>query len=84
MQSKEDEQGKNELINEIKEKSRYLTLEGLKEYVKNKHIKVFGDEFSINDLKQKNINQLSSILNDISINTDINKLDIIEKKILEP
>ena len=37
-QSKEDEQGKNELINEIQEKSQYLTLEGLKEYAKNKHI----------------------------------------------
>ena len=79
-QSKEYEQGKNELINEIQEKSQYLTLEGLKEYAKNKHIKVFGDELSINDLKQKNINQLSSIFNDISINTDINKLDINRKE----
>lgn len=79
-QSKEDEQGKNMLINEIQEKSQYLTLEGLKEYAKNKHIKVLGDELSINDLKQKNINQLSSILNDISINTDINKLDINRKE----
>ena len=40
---------------------------------------MLGDELSINDLKQKNINQLSSILNDISINTDINKLDINRK-----
>ena len=54
-------------------------MEGLKEYAKKKHIKMLGDELSINDLKQKNINQLSSILNDISINTDINKLDINRK-----
>jgi len=79
-QSKEDEQGKDLLINEIQEKSQYLTLEGLKEYAKNKHIKVIGDEFSLHDLKQKNINQLSSILNDININTDINKLDINRKE----
>ena len=79
-QSKEDEQGKNILINEIQEKSQYLTLEGLKEYANIRHIKVIGDEFSINDLKQKNINQLSSILNDININTNINKLDINRKE----
>jgi hypothetical protein len=79
-QSKEDEQGKTILINEIQEKSQYLTLEGLKEYAKNKHIKVIGDELSISDLKQKNINQLSSILNDININTNINKLDINRKE----
>ena len=43
----------------------------------NSHDKVHyvGDEFKIDDLKKMSVNKLESLLNDININSDINKLE---------
>jgi hypothetical protein len=70
---------KSELINEILEKSQNLTKEGLCELAKLKRISIIGDEFKINDLKQKTVNQLESLLDDIIFNCSINKLEPIRK-----
>ena len=73
------EERKSELINEILEKSQNLTKEGLVELAKLKHISIIGDEFKINDLKQKTVNQLESLLDDIIFNCSINKLEPVRK-----
>ena len=69
------EKRKGELIKEILEKSQNLTKEGLLEMAKLKHINCVGDEFKINDLQQRTVNQLASLLEDIKFNSNINKLD---------
>lgn len=65
----------NELVEEIQEKSQNLTKEGLQDMAKNRHIRLVGDEFKIDDLKKMSVNKLESLLNDININSDINKLE---------
>ena len=69
------EKRKGELIKEILEKSQNLTKEGLLDIAKTKHINCVGDEFKINDLQQRTVNQLASLLEDIKFNSNINKLD---------
>ena len=63
------------LIKDILEKSQYLTKDGLKEIADFMHIRLIGDELSINQLKKLSHNQLENLLINIEINTDINKLD---------
>lgn len=78
-QLKNIDKRKEELISEISENSQNLTKEGLKEIADNKHIRLVGDQFKINDLNQKTVNQLEILLGDIQINSNVNKLEIDRK-----
>ena len=75
-----EEKKKKELIEEILERSIYLTEEGLKEIAESKHLGLVGDQLKELDLKKKSINQLETLLCDIEFNIKVNKLDPDRKK----
>lgn len=72
----DDVKRKNPLIQEILEKSQFLTKEDLKEVAKGNRIGLIDDStLSQNDLNKKDANQLDRILVDININSNVLKLN---------
>lgn len=74
-QQQNEEKRKKELIQEISENSQYLSKEGLNDIAINKHIRLVGDEFKIDDLNHRNVNQLEILLGDIKMDANFNKLE---------
>ena len=76
---KDEDKKVEKLIKDIIEKSQYLTKEGLKEIADSKHIRLIGDELSIDQLKKLSRNQLENLLTNIVINSNFGKLDPYRK-----
>ena len=73
-QQQNEEKRKEKLIKEISENSQFLTKEGLNDIAHNKHIKLVGNEFKIDDLNQQ-IKDLKYEIELLNTN-ESNKLDI--------
>lgn len=66
---------KKQLLDEISQKSKNLTLEELKSIADSKHIRIIGDELSTFQLGKMSSNQLENLLTNIDLNSNFSKLD---------
>ena len=74
--NKNEEKRCKEVIQEIEEQCKNLTENGLIQMANDKKIRRIGNEFSIDELRKKNLNFLENLLCDIKQNSEVfDKLD---------